>query len=217
MTVLEAMSVGKPVVATDVGGIPKPSSMRRLACLFRPRNPGAFASALLRLASDPSLAGRMGEAARMQHRARFSIEPNGRGVRRRLRARARGAPIAPHRVGRRSKGAGDPAPRALWLWEQRLGYPLTGGAASGATPRPLSSPCADALRHGCRRIEGSFRSCVDARGRDGSEVCVWMAQLDAAECRTAACGRSSPRTRRRGPTAAGWNGTGGTSDLGRAC
>jgi glycosyltransferase involved in cell wall biosynthesis len=72
MTVLEAMSAGKPVVATDVGGIHEAVINEETGLLVRARDAGAFASALLRLASDPSLAVRMGEAARMRHRALFS-------------------------------------------------------------------------------------------------------------------------------------------------
>ena len=37
-------------------------------------NPSAFATAVLRLARDPALAKRMGQAGREQHRTRFSIE-----------------------------------------------------------------------------------------------------------------------------------------------
>ena len=72
MTVLEAMSVGKPVVATDVGGVSEAVINEETGLLVPARDIGAFASAILRLASDPSLAGRMGEAARMRHRALFS-------------------------------------------------------------------------------------------------------------------------------------------------
>jgi glycosyltransferase involved in cell wall biosynthesis len=72
MTILEAMSAGKPVVATDVGGIYEAVINEETGLLVPARDAGAFASALLRLASDPSLAGRMGEAARMRHRALFS-------------------------------------------------------------------------------------------------------------------------------------------------
>ena len=54
------------------------------------------------------------------------------------------------------------------------GLSSNGWSSLGATPRPLSSPCADALRHGCRRIEESFRAGVDARGRDGARcACGW--------------------------------------------
>ena len=72
MTVLEAMSVGKPVLATDVGGVSEAVINGETGLLVPARGVEAFASALLRLASDPSLVGRMGEAARMRHRALFS-------------------------------------------------------------------------------------------------------------------------------------------------
>jgi glycosyltransferase involved in cell wall biosynthesis len=72
LTLLEAMSLGRPVVATDVGGVSDAVVNEKTGLLVPARDIGAFASALLRLASDPSLAGRMGEAARMRHRALFS-------------------------------------------------------------------------------------------------------------------------------------------------
>lgn len=72
MTVLEAMSVGKPVVATDVGGVSEAVINGETGLLVPAHDVEAFASALVRLASDPSLAGRMGEAARMRQRELFS-------------------------------------------------------------------------------------------------------------------------------------------------
>jgi len=72
MTLLEAMSVGRPVVATDVGGVSEAVIDEKTGLLVPAGDVGAFASALLRLASDPSLAARMGEAGRMRHRALFS-------------------------------------------------------------------------------------------------------------------------------------------------
>src|SRR5207249_1893545 len=72
LTVLEAMSVGKPVIATDVGGVSEAVINEETGLLVPARDTEAFASALLRLASDPSLAGHMGEAARIRHREFFS-------------------------------------------------------------------------------------------------------------------------------------------------
>jgi glycosyltransferase involved in cell wall biosynthesis len=72
MTLLEAMSVGRPVVATDVGGVSEAVIHEKTGLLVPAGDVGAFASALLRLASDPSLAARMGEAGLTRHRALFS-------------------------------------------------------------------------------------------------------------------------------------------------
>jgi glycosyltransferase involved in cell wall biosynthesis len=72
MTLLEAMSVGRPVLATDVGGVSEAVIDEKTGLLVPAGDVGAFASALLRLASDPSLVARMGEAGRMRHRALFS-------------------------------------------------------------------------------------------------------------------------------------------------
>jgi glycosyltransferase involved in cell wall biosynthesis len=74
MALLEAMAVGKPVVATNVGGVPEAVEDEKTGLLVPVGDSHAFASALLRLASDSSLAERMGHAARERHRALFSVD-----------------------------------------------------------------------------------------------------------------------------------------------
>jgi glycosyltransferase involved in cell wall biosynthesis len=74
MALLEAMAVGKPVIATDVGGIPEAVVDEQTGLLVPAGNPAAFATALLRLARDQALAERMGRAARERHRTHFSVE-----------------------------------------------------------------------------------------------------------------------------------------------
>jgi glycosyltransferase involved in cell wall biosynthesis len=70
-SVIEAMAHGLPVIATEVGGIPD------LLCgdsgiLVPPGDETALAAAMRRLASDPDLRARMGQAARARYLKLFS-------------------------------------------------------------------------------------------------------------------------------------------------
>jgi glycosyltransferase involved in cell wall biosynthesis len=62
--VVEAMAFGRPVVATNVGGIPELVSHGETGLLVPPRDPDQLSAALLALLDDPHLRQRMGEAAR---------------------------------------------------------------------------------------------------------------------------------------------------------
>ncbi len=64
MSILEAMAAGLPIVATTVGGIPEMLENEGSALLVPPRDPGALAEALARLAGDKKLRERLGKAAR---------------------------------------------------------------------------------------------------------------------------------------------------------
>ncbi|MGE5359204.1 MAG: glycosyltransferase [Bacteroidales bacterium] len=57
---LEAMAVGLPVVASDVGGIPEAITDGVTGLLVPPDDPDALAGALFRLFDDPALADRLG-------------------------------------------------------------------------------------------------------------------------------------------------------------
>jgi glycosyltransferase involved in cell wall biosynthesis len=74
LSLLEAMAAGKPVVATDVGGISEIVEDEKTGLLVPSGDADRFASALLRLAKDPALAVRMGVAGAARQRALFSIE-----------------------------------------------------------------------------------------------------------------------------------------------
>jgi glycosyltransferase involved in cell wall biosynthesis len=62
--IMEAMALGKPVVATAVGGVPELVENGRTGFLVPSGNPGALAAAILRLARDASLRERFGQAGR---------------------------------------------------------------------------------------------------------------------------------------------------------
>jgi glycosyltransferase involved in cell wall biosynthesis len=71
--VAEAMAAGRPVVATSVGG---PADTITNGCdglLVPPRDPTAWAAAIIRLLDDPAGARRIGERAR-ESATRFGLE-----------------------------------------------------------------------------------------------------------------------------------------------
>jgi glycosyltransferase involved in cell wall biosynthesis len=76
--VLEAMACGKPVVATAVDGTPEAVKDGVTGLLVPPRDPGALAEAILRLARNPGLRRSMGAAARQkvlsEHRLEGQVE-----------------------------------------------------------------------------------------------------------------------------------------------
>lgn len=74
MSLLEAMALGKPVVATDVGGVAEVVEAEKTGILVPAGDEKAFAKALLRLAADRALVGRLGHAGRQRHRNVFGLE-----------------------------------------------------------------------------------------------------------------------------------------------
>ena len=74
MVILEAMAAGKPIVATEIGGVPEAVQNDTTGILVPVGDAQAFAAALVRLAGDPELAARMGQAGRELYRTHFSFE-----------------------------------------------------------------------------------------------------------------------------------------------
>jgi hypothetical protein len=64
IVLLEAMAAGLPIVASDIHGYKNVVSRDVEGYLVEPRNPRALAAALYKLARDPELRNRMGEAGR---------------------------------------------------------------------------------------------------------------------------------------------------------
>lgn len=74
MVLLEAMAMGRPVVASAVGGIPEVVLHGETGLLVPPADPEALAAAILRLLGDPGALRQMGEAGRERARKSFSRE-----------------------------------------------------------------------------------------------------------------------------------------------
>src|SRR5262249_21246929 len=73
LTLVEAMSLGVPVVAPRVAGVPELVSDERDGLLFHPSDWDGLAAALLRLASDSALRERLGAAGRARVSQDFAI------------------------------------------------------------------------------------------------------------------------------------------------
>jgi L-malate glycosyltransferase len=74
LALLEAMALGRPIVATKVGGIPNVLTHERDALLVSPGDPVALAGGVVRLLRDRELAGLLGERAREVVEKRFAVE-----------------------------------------------------------------------------------------------------------------------------------------------
>jgi glycosyltransferase involved in cell wall biosynthesis len=77
MSVLEAMSVGLPVVSTPVGGIPEAVIEGETGLLVLPGNVEALAAALVAILSDPKRAEAMGKNGQRRQRTDFSVQSMG--------------------------------------------------------------------------------------------------------------------------------------------
>jgi glycosyltransferase involved in cell wall biosynthesis len=79
MSLLEAMSVARPVVALRVGGVPEVVADAETGLLIAPDRPHEMATALAGLARDPARAEALGRAGRVLQQRSFSIEAMTRG------------------------------------------------------------------------------------------------------------------------------------------
>ncbi len=78
--ILEAMSVGAPIVASDVGGVAEALVDGESGLLVAPADVDALTRALLELLEDPQRRARLGELARARQRERFTCEAMVAGV-----------------------------------------------------------------------------------------------------------------------------------------
>lgn len=74
LTLLEAAAFGKPIVATDVGGIGEAVANGETGLLVSPENPDELAGAIRTLLDDTNLRERMQKAARQRYERWFSLE-----------------------------------------------------------------------------------------------------------------------------------------------
>jgi glycosyltransferase involved in cell wall biosynthesis len=74
VTVLEAMAMGLPVVATDVPGCREAVVAGETGFLVPPRNVDELVGAIQKLVEDPALRRRMGQAGRARVVQHFAVE-----------------------------------------------------------------------------------------------------------------------------------------------
>jgi glycosyltransferase involved in cell wall biosynthesis len=72
-SLIEAMAVGKPIVASDVGGIPEVVSHGKEGLLVRPKDAKTLSDTIESLLSDTSLMNELGSNALQKVKNRFSI------------------------------------------------------------------------------------------------------------------------------------------------
>lgn len=74
MSILEALSLGVPVISSSVGGVPEQVRDGHEGLLVPPGDVDALAAAMRRLADDPALASRMGHDARQRAHEVFGFD-----------------------------------------------------------------------------------------------------------------------------------------------
>ena len=74
LTAIETAAIGKPLVATEVGGVPEVVRHGTTGLLVPPATPARLADALLMLLRQPDLAAQYGTAARAHARQRFDLQ-----------------------------------------------------------------------------------------------------------------------------------------------
>lgn len=74
LALLEAMAVGRPIVATRVGGIPLALNEGDAGLLVDPRDPAALASGILTLLNDADRRSQVGRVAEIRYREAYDIE-----------------------------------------------------------------------------------------------------------------------------------------------
>ncbi len=77
-SILDAMAMAKPVVATNVGGIPEAVTDGETGILVTPQSPAVFAEALIALLNHPDHAQQMGLAGRKKVENIFSADQTAR-------------------------------------------------------------------------------------------------------------------------------------------
>ena len=74
IVLLEAMAMGKPVVASRVGGIPEVINHGLTGILIEPANPSEIASSVVNLLKNPAEAKRIGDAGRRKVGRKFIVD-----------------------------------------------------------------------------------------------------------------------------------------------
>jgi glycosyltransferase involved in cell wall biosynthesis len=80
LVAVEALLLGRPVVATRIGGLPEVIRDGETGVLIEPDDPQALAAAVIHLLAHPDEAAALGRAGLVDARARFSIEAYAAGL-----------------------------------------------------------------------------------------------------------------------------------------
>lgn len=80
LVILEAMNAGRPVIAARAGGVVDIVEDGVSGLLVEPGDVSAMAGAFVKLAGDPSLAGRLGSAGQRRARTVFTMTQNGQKI-----------------------------------------------------------------------------------------------------------------------------------------
>jgi glycosyltransferase involved in cell wall biosynthesis len=78
MTIMEAMSLGKAVLSTKVGGVSEVLRDGENALVVRPENAAELSAALERLSTEPDLIDKLGRNARAAYEENFTLNRFGR-------------------------------------------------------------------------------------------------------------------------------------------
>ena len=71
---MQAGAAEKPVITTDVGGMPESVADKETGLVVPPQNPNALAEAIISLLADPTRSRAMGAAGKQRVESRFTIE-----------------------------------------------------------------------------------------------------------------------------------------------
>lgn len=74
LVLLEAMAMGKPIVATNVGGIPEVVKNKETGILVSAKDSKVLAKVIIHLLKDRSLAARLGEMGKLTFKERFQAD-----------------------------------------------------------------------------------------------------------------------------------------------
>jgi glycosyltransferase involved in cell wall biosynthesis len=74
LSVLEAMAAGKPVIATNVGGVSEVVQDQRTGFVVPPKDPETMANRILQVMADQAMAERLGRAGREKVERDFSLD-----------------------------------------------------------------------------------------------------------------------------------------------
>jgi glycosyltransferase involved in cell wall biosynthesis len=72
ISIIEAMAVEKPVVATNIGGVPEVVEDGKTGILVPPKNPEALAGAVIELLNNPGKTKEMGRLGRLRIKEKFT-------------------------------------------------------------------------------------------------------------------------------------------------